>query len=70
MTGAGWMVTAGVDWVDATNTILSSTEVLTADGWVPGPPLPEPLSSHCQVTLGEKTIVAGMALAGLLMGYI
>ena len=65
MTGAGWMVTGGYD---GTTTRLSSTEILTADGWVPGPPLPEPLSDHCQVTLGEKTIVAGMA--GLLMGYI
>jgi hypothetical protein len=59
------MVTGGRD---ATDTILSSTEILTADGWVAGPALPVPLSSHCQVTLGEKTIVAGMA--GLLMGYI
>ena len=63
MTGVGWMVSGGKD---AAGTRLSSTEVLTAEGWVPGPPLPEPLSGHCQVTLGDTVIVAGMA--GLLWG--
>jgi hypothetical protein len=45
--------------MDNNGTILSSTEILTADGWVPGPPLPEPLNSHCQITINGQILVAG-----------
>ena len=56
--GEGWMMVSGGR---ADNTILASTEILTADGWVQGPPLPEPLQGHCQVTINGKILVAGEA---------
>ena len=57
-TGAGWMVSGGKD---GTDTELSSTEILTADGWVTGPTLPEPRHGHCQTSMKDKTFVAGNA---------
>jgi len=54
--GEGWMMVSGGR---ADNTILASTEILTADAWVQGPPLPEPLQGHCQVTINGKILVAG-----------
>ena len=58
------MVTGG--WAVEKPT-LSSTEILTADGWVPGPPLPESMACHCQVTFRGKIYVTGKA--GLLWDY-
>jgi hypothetical protein len=54
----GLLVTGGLD---ATNTRLSSTEVLTPDGWVAGPSLPVAVTYHCQVSVGDTVYVSGMS---------
>ena len=48
----GLMVTGG--WSQ------SSTEVLTPTGWIPGPALPEPVSGHCQLSIGSLVIIIGI----------
>ena len=38
---------------------LSSTEILSAGGWVAGPDMPGQRAHHCQVTVGQTVIVTG-----------
>ena len=56
----GLMVTGG--WSDRR---LSSTEVLSPTGWIPGPALPEPVSSHCQISIGSVVIIIGIIQSAL-----
>ena len=56
MSPAGILVTGGVD---ASGTLLSSTEVLTGEGWVAGPDIPVAVWRHCQVSVGSRVYVSG-----------
>ena len=58
MSPAGILVTGGED---ASGTPLSSTEVLTGEGWVAGPDMPVAVAEHCQVSVGSRVYVAGRA---------
>ena len=52
----GVLVSGGMD---NTLTRLSTTEVLTPEGWIVGPSLPIAVAGHCQVTVGSTVILAG-----------
>jgi hypothetical protein len=56
MSPAGIIITGGDD---ASYTTLSSTEVMTGEGWVAGPDMPVAVRRHCQVTVGSRVYVAG-----------
>ena len=58
MSPAGIIITGGKD---ASGTRLSSTEVLTGEGWVAGPDMPVTVSKHCQVSVGSRVYVSGRA---------
>ena len=62
MTREGWLVTGGMS---ADGTILSTTEVLTPEGWIRGPPMPVAVYDHCQVTVGDRVYVAGTLVTGV-----
>ena len=58
MSPAGIIITGGYD---ASYTLLSSTEVLTGEGWVAGPDMLVAVSGHCQVSMGSRVYVSGRA---------
>ena len=66
MTRRGWLVTGG--W-SADYTRLSSTEVLTPEGWVAGPTMELAVSRHCQVTVGDTVYLAGKGARRVLCKY-
>ena len=66
MTRRGWLVTGGYA---GGKTRLSSTEVLTPEGWVAGPAMELGVSGHCQVTVGDTVYLAGKGARRVLYKY-
>ena len=57
----GLFLTGGrTDVKNRTLPYLNTSEILVDGIWEPGPDLPSPLFSHCQVTVGQTIYIAGI----------